>query len=86
MGVVGFPGCGGARLRRRGRRLGVLGNLRGLGDILGQDDAGAWIAWQAYRERHAERGFFPRFSLRTLIVGTFSWGVLLAVFMPVTAQ
>jgi len=43
---------------------------------------GAWIAWQAYRERHPERGFFPRFSLRTLIVGAFSWGLLLAVYMP----
>jgi len=43
---------------------------------------GAWIAWQAYRERHPERGLFPRFSLRTLIVGAFSWGLLLAVYMP----
>ena len=44
---------------------------------------GAWIAWQAYRERHPERGFLPRFSLRTLIAGAFSWGLLLFVFMPI---
>jgi hypothetical protein len=43
---------------------------------------GAWIAWQAYRERHPERGFLPRFSLRTLVVGVMAWGVLLGLFFP----
>jgi hypothetical protein len=43
---------------------------------------GAWVAWQAYRERHPERGFFPRFSLRTLVVGVLAWGVLLGLFFP----
>ena len=43
---------------------------------------GAWIAWQAYRERHPERGFLPRFSLRTLVVGVLAWGVLLGLFFP----
>ena len=43
---------------------------------------GAWISWQAYKESHPERGFLPRFSLRTLLLLTFGWGGLLWLFMP----
>lgn len=43
---------------------------------------GAWIAWQVYRERHPDRGLFPRFSLRTLLVCAMAWGLLLALYMP----
>ena len=43
---------------------------------------GAWIAWQAYKERHPERGFLPGFSLRTLVLFSFGWGGLLWLFRP----
>ena len=43
---------------------------------------GSWIAWQAYRERHPQRGFLPRFSLRTLVILSLGWGGLLWLFRP----
>ena len=43
---------------------------------------GAWIAWQAYKEHHPERGILPRFSLRTLIFLALGWGGLLWLFRP----
>ena len=43
---------------------------------------GGWIAWQAYREAHPERRWFPRFTMGTLLVLTLSWGLLLMIFMP----
>ena len=43
---------------------------------------GAWVGWQAYKERHPKCGFFPRFSLRTLVLLAMGWGMLLALFMP----
>ncbi|MCY3023841.1 MAG: hypothetical protein NTW87_33095 [Planctomycetota bacterium] len=43
---------------------------------------GAWIGWQAFRERHPERGALPRYSLRTLLILAFAWGFLLWIFMP----
>jgi hypothetical protein len=42
---------------------------------------GAWIAWQAYRSNNAAP-LFPRYSLRTLLVIVFLWGLLLAIFAP----
>jgi hypothetical protein len=56
-------------------RVGVLFAVTGA-------SCGAWIAWQAYRERHPARGFLPRFSLRTLIVAVFAWGTLLGLYFP----
>ena len=43
---------------------------------------GAWIGWQAWRERDPKAGFIPRFSLRLLILLTLGWGILLALFIP----
>lgn len=43
---------------------------------------GAWIAWQAYREKNPAEPFFPRYSLRTLMLLVFAWGFLAALFMP----
>lgn len=58
-------------------RIGVLFAVTGA-------TCGAWTAWQVYRATHPERGFFPRFSLSTLICAALAWGVLLIVFMPAT--
>ncbi len=43
---------------------------------------GAWLGWQAFRSIQPGRSFFPRFSLRTLVLLALGWGVLLALFMP----
>ena len=43
---------------------------------------GAWIAWQAYKERHPQRGFLPRFSLKTLVLLSLGWGLLLMLYRP----
>jgi hypothetical protein len=43
---------------------------------------GGWIGWQAYRAHHLERGFFPRFSLGTLVSLALGWGALLILFGP----
>ncbi|HEY3323171.1 MAG TPA: hypothetical protein VGP72_22145 [Planctomycetota bacterium] len=43
---------------------------------------GAWIAWQAWRAEHPGERFFPRYSLMTLILFVFAWGLLLAIFAP----
>lgn len=44
--------------------------------------SGSWIAWQAYRMHHAEAGFFPQYSLKTLVLVMLSLGAVLAVFSP----
>ncbi|MBI3829318.1 MAG: hypothetical protein HY291_07365 [Planctomycetes bacterium] len=43
---------------------------------------GGWIGWQAYRAHHLERGFFPRFTLGTLVSLALGWGALLVLFGP----
>ena len=43
---------------------------------------GAWVAWQAWRATHSQERFWPRFSLATLMIAVFAWGILLAVFAP----
>ena len=43
---------------------------------------GAWIGWQAYRERWRARGPLPRFSLLSLIVLTLCWGALVGLYAP----
>lgn len=44
--------------------------------------SGGWIGWQAWRIHHSEAGFFPQFSLRSLLLCTLGIGTLLAVFSP----
>lgn len=44
--------------------------------------SGAWIGWQAWRALHPEAGFFPQFSLKTLLTVTLCLGALLAIFAP----
>ena len=44
--------------------------------------AGFWIGWQVWRASHPEAGFWPRFSLKTLMLVVYAWGVLLAIFAP----
>ncbi|MCY3018237.1 MAG: hypothetical protein NTW87_04290 [Planctomycetota bacterium] len=44
--------------------------------------AGMWIAWQAYRAAHPKERFWPRYSLATLLLVVFAWGLLLMVFAP----
>jgi hypothetical protein len=44
--------------------------------------SGAWIAWQAWRSVHEEERFWPRFSLRTLVIVMIAWGAVLAAFAP----
>jgi len=46
---------------------------------------GAWIAWQAYRFHHPEEGLLPRYTLGTLLLAVFGWGILLAIYAPATA-
>ena len=43
---------------------------------------GMWLAWHAWRAWHPEEHFFPRFSLRTLMIAVFIWGAIMLVFQP----
>jgi len=44
--------------------------------------SGAWTGWQAWRATHPDAGFFPQFSLGTLLGATMALATLLAVFAP----
>ena len=43
---------------------------------------GMWIAWQAWRASHPKERFLPRFSLRTLMLLVFLWGIVMLAFQP----
>lgn len=43
---------------------------------------GAWIAWQAYRSHHPGEGLIPRYTLGSLLMAVFGWGILLAIYAP----
>jgi hypothetical protein len=44
--------------------------------------SGAIISWQAWREVNPNEGYWPRYSLRALLIAVFAWGALLALFVP----
>jgi hypothetical protein len=43
---------------------------------------GTWIGWHAWKAWHPEEHFFPRFSLRTLILVVLLWGGVMLMFQP----
>ena len=58
-----------------GFRVGILFLIAGA-------TSGWWVAWHSYRSCYSQERFFPRYSLRTLMILVFVWGTLLAIFQP----
>ena len=76
---LNFPGYfSGGLIRGNGRVLFLVPLLFAVAGA----SCGAWIGWQAWRALHPEERFWPRFSLGTLMIAVFAWGLLLAVFAP----
>jgi hypothetical protein len=56
------------------RMLGLL--------LVGGATAGAWIGYQVFRGYHRQYPFFPRWSLRTLMLIVIALGLLMWLYMP----
>ena len=50
--------------------------------IIAGATSGIVVSWQAWREVNPDEGYWPRFSLGSLMIAVIAWGALLAVFAP----
>ena len=50
--------------------------------LVGGATAGAWIGYQVFRGYHRQYPFFPRWSLRTLMLIVIALGLLMWLYMP----
>ncbi len=50
--------------------------------IVAGASCGLWIGWLAWKAWHPGERFFPRFSLRTLVLLVLLWGGAMLAFQP----